>query len=192
MPARTAPYPSFTFSRGWALIAEVDMRCEGLPTTPCCLSCKHKGDDRHCDQQPPNREPHSTQSHGAPPKSMNSGSPFPRPRIDQRQQFSRQLWLRLYIILRLRSGGPFLSTLPLGSLRADVRSARARRLPGDECETRRLAIATIRRGSAEIVPVGANPESRAIFDHAVCATGKGRVDWDGDTRTRTPLGVQLE
>jgi hypothetical protein len=44
----------------------------------------------------------------------------------------------------------------------------------------------------EIFPTGANPESRAIFDHAVCATGKGRVDWDGDTRTRTPLGVQLE
>jgi carboxypeptidase C (cathepsin A) len=39
---------------------------------------------------------------------------------------------------------------------------------------------------------GADPESRAIFDHVVCTTGKGRVDWDGDTRTRTPLGVQLE
>ena len=25
MPARTAPYPSFTFSRGWALIAPLDV-----------------------------------------------------------------------------------------------------------------------------------------------------------------------
>ena len=43
-----------------------------------------------------------------------------------------------------------------------------------------------------ITPLGADPESRAIVDHVVCATGKGRVDWSGDTRTRTPLGVQLE
>jgi hypothetical protein len=41
-----------------------------------------------------------------------------------RQKIKFQLWLRLYIILRLHSGGPFLSTLPLWSLMADVRSAR--------------------------------------------------------------------
>ena len=51
-------------------------RREGLPTTPCCLSCKQKGDDRHCNQRSPNREPHSTQSHGAPPESMNSSPSF--------------------------------------------------------------------------------------------------------------------
>ena len=51
-------------------------RREGLPTTPCCLSCKQKGDDRHCNQRSPNREPHSTQSHGTPPESMNSSPSF--------------------------------------------------------------------------------------------------------------------
>jgi hypothetical protein len=66
-------------------------RCEGLPTTPCCLACKHKGGERHCDQQPPNREPYSTQSHGAPPESMNSRSPVPGfvivPRRDVRANY---------------------------------------------------------------------------------------------------------
>ena len=40
---------------------------------------------------------------------------------------------------------------------------------------------------------GANPESRAIFDHAVCATEEARAEWIGmEMRARTPLGVQLE
>ena len=41
MPARTAPYPSFTFSRGWALIAFLDV-CNAV-SPPTCRPNRPRG-----------------------------------------------------------------------------------------------------------------------------------------------------